>query len=227
MKISIITLFPQIFDDIFSLSIPGRARRGNKIEIVTVDLRQFGLGRHKTVDDKPYGGGAGMVLRVDVLTEAINATKTGETGEAVILLDPRGVVYKQEAAENLSKYKHLIFVCAHYEGVDERIRKLIDFEISIGDFVLSGGEIPAMLIIDSIIRLVPGVLIKENATVFESHSQIGGERLLEYPQYTRPRTYKKQTVPKILVSGDSQKIEEYRQKKAKSITKKHRPDLLK
>lgn len=225
MQISIITLFPKIFDEVFSYSIPGRAQKNEKILIKTVDLRNYGLGRHKTVDDKPYGGGAGMLLRVDVLASAINETKLNKGKEAVILLDPKGKVYNQQLAEKFARYDHLVFVCGHYEGVDERIRNLIDFEISIGDYVLSGGEIPAMAVVESVIRLVPGVLKKENATHYESHSNIEGKRILEYPHYTRPAVFNKKSVPKILLSGNAKKIEEYRFEKAREITKKRRPDL--
>lgn len=157
MQISVITLFPKLFEPFLSVSILGRALEEGKIKINIIDLRDYGIGRHKTVDDKPYGGGIGMVLRVDVLAEAIKATKTGEGKEAVILLDPKGEVFRQELTEKFSKFDHLIFVCGRYEGFDERIRKLVDFEVSIGDYVLSGGELPAMVIIEAVSRLVPGV----------------------------------------------------------------------
>lgn len=228
MRLSIITLFPQIFDNVFSLSIQGRVQKDKLIEIKTFDLRDYGEGPHKTVDDKPYGGGAGMVLRVDVLDRAITAVKTGKGKEAVILLDPKGVTYHQTLAEKFtSDYDHLIFVCGRYEGYDERARALVDYEVSIGDFVLAGGEIPAMAIIDSVIRLVPGVLKKENATAFESFSQIGGKRILEYPHYTRPAVYKNEKVPEELLTGNFKKIDEYRLQKAEALTKKRRPDLAK
>lgn len=225
MLISIITLFPKMFESVFSFSIPSRAQKEEKIKIQMIDLRDFGIGRHKTVDDKPYGGGTGMVLRVDVLDNAIQKARTGRGHEAVILLDPKGQKYNQETAEKFAEYDHLILVCGHYEGVDDRVRNFVDFETSIGDYVLSGGEIASIVVIDSIIRLVPGVLKKENVTSLESHSKIGGLRILEYPHYTRPEVYKRWRVPKILLSGNFKMIEEYRFKKAREVTKKRRPDL--
>ncbi|HVZ66885.1 MAG TPA: tRNA (guanosine(37)-N1)-methyltransferase TrmD [Patescibacteria group bacterium] len=227
MKITIITLFPQAFDSIFSHSILGRAQKEGKIEIKTLDLRQFGNGPHKTVDDKPYGGGVGMVLKVDVMDKAIQKAKMNKGREAVILLDPKGEVYNQKKAEELSGYDHLILICGHYEGYDERIRDLVDFEISVGDYVLSGGEIGAMLITESVVRLIPNVLSKVDATDFESFSDIDGKRILEHPQYTRPVEYNGKSVPDVLLSGDFKKIEEFRKEEAKKLTKQRRPDLNK
>ncbi len=227
MQISVITLFPKIFDPFLSASILGRALEEGKVKINIVDLRAFGIGRHKTVDDKPYGGGIGMVLRVDVLAAAINATKTNEGREAVILLDPKGQTYKQELAENFTKYDHIILICGRYEGFDERVRKLVDFEISIGDYVLSGGELPAMVIIESIMRLVPGVLNSAEATELESFSQSPDGRILEHPHYTRPAEYDGEKVPEELLTGNFANIKDYRVKKAKEVTTKRRPDLAK
>lgn len=225
MLISIITLFPKIFDPILSVSILGRAQEEGKVKINIVDLREFGLGRHKTVDDKPYGGGTGMVLRVDVLEAAINSVKTGKGNEAVILLDPKGETYKQNLAEKFTKYDHLILVCGRYEGFDERIRDYVDFEISIGDYVLSGGELPAMIMVESICRLLPGVLSKSEATELESFSESSKGRILEHPHYTRPAEYKKKKVPAELLSGNLAEITKYRIDKAEKLTKKRRPDL--
>ena len=227
MLITIITLFPQAFDSIFSHSILKRAQKEEKLKIEIQDLRMFGLGRHKTVDDKPYGGGVGMVLRVDVLGAAIEASRIKRDKEAVILLDPKGEVYKQKLVEKLSSYDHLILVCGHYEGFDERVRDLVDFEISIGDFVLSGGEIAAAAVVESVSRLIPGVLIKEEAGQLESFSDISGQRILEHPHYTRPEVYKDKRVPEMLLSGDFKKINEYREDEARKLTKKRRPDLIK
>ncbi len=226
MFVSIITLFPHFFDPIISSSILKRAQDNKKLKFKLINLRDYGIGKHKVVDDKPYGGGTGMVLRVDVLNSAIVAAKMQHKKGAVILIDPKGKLFNQGMAEKLSNFEHLILVCGHYEGVDERIRDLIDYEISIGDYILSGGEIPAMIIVDAIARLVPGVLEKEAVTI-ESFSRGNHGRILEYPQYTRPRTYKKINVPDVLLSGDFKKIEQYRTEQALKITKEKRPNLIK
>ena len=160
MFVSIITLFPQFFDPIISSSILKRAQDNKKLKFRLINLRDYGIGKHKIVDDKPYGGGTGMILRVDVIDKAIAAARRKSKKEAVILLDPKGKLFKQEVAEELSNFEHLILVCGHYEGFDARIHNLADYEISIGDYILSGGEIPAMIIVDTVARLVPGVLEK-------------------------------------------------------------------
>lgn len=226
MKLSIITLFPEIFETILSHSILKRAAQKGLVEFNLVNHRDFGIGAHKVVDDKLYGGGQGMVLRVDVLSDAIEKTKTGQKGEKVILLDPQGLVYTQKIAEQFSELSHIILVCGHYEGVDERVRDLVDYEISMGDFVLTGGEIPAMALVDSITRLIPGVLKEEMATKQESHSLVDGKRILEGPQYTRPEDFKGQKVPSVFLSGDPLKIHEYKSNAAIEKTAKRRPDLL-
>lgn len=227
MKISIITLFPEVFQPIINSSILKRAQEKGKVEFNIVNHREFGLGRHKIVDDKPYGGGVGMVLRVDVLSKAISAVKTGINGEKVFLLDPQGEVYRQETAEQFSKLNHMILVCGHYEGFDERIRSQVDGEISVGDYVLTGGEIPAMAIIDSVTRLLPGVLKDETATISESHSLVDGVRILEGPSYTRPEVFDNMRVPEALLSGDPKKIGSFKKEQALNMTQKRRPDLLK
>lgn len=216
-----------MFQGLFEHSIIKKAQEKGLVKINFVNLRGFGIGKHKTVDDRPYGGGAGMVLRVDVLEKAINSVKKGVRDEKVLLLDPRGKTYQQETAENLSKLSHVIIVCGHYEGFDERVRDYIDQEISIGDYILTGGEIPAAAIVDSIIRLVPCVLKKEEASEIESFSKIDNKRMLEFPQYTRPSTYKGKSVPEILLSGDQEKIRKYRIKEAIRITKEKRPEIVK
>lgn len=226
MKISIITLFPSLFESILNHSILKRAQEKGLIEYNLVDHRNFGIGPHKIVDDKPYGGGTGMVFRVDVLARAIESTRTGIDGEKVVLLCPQGKVYSQKIAEDFSKLSHLILVCGHYEGFDERIRALVDLEISIGDYVLTGGEIPALLVIDSITRLVPGVLKDPDATKYESHSEIDGKRQLEGPQYTRPEDFNGIKVPEVFLSGDPKKIAEFKNKEALQKTKDRRPDLI-
>lgn len=225
MLITVITLFPKLFDSVFSFSILARAQKEGKVKIRTLDLRDYGLGRHKTVDDKPYGGGVGMVLRVDVVDHAIEAARTKKGRETVVLLDPKGETYEQATAEKFSKFDHLILVCGHYEGFDERIRALCDYEISIGDYVMSGGELPAMVIAESVARLIPGVLKKKEAAKNESFSQTREGRILEAPCYTRPRVYKGKKVPAELLSGNFKNIEEYRLAKAKQLTRKRRPDI--
>jgi tRNA (guanine37-N1)-methyltransferase len=229
MKISILTLFPKMFVGPFELSIIKRAQDKKLVQIEIVDIRNFGQGRHKTVDDKPYGGGVGMIIKVDVLENAIEKTKKlfeqsykskSKIKQMVILLSPQGNKFDQKKAKGFSKLDHLILVCGHYEGIDARIGKFVDEEISIGDFILTGGEIPSMIITDSVVRLLKGV-IRKGATLSESFSPY-----LEYPQYTLPRTYKNLSVPEILLSGDHKKIEEWRVEKALEITSRKRPDLI-
>lgn len=231
MKISILTLFPEMFQGPFDYSIIKNAREKNKVEINFVNIRDFGIGRHKVVDDKPYGGGHGMIIRADVLEKAVDKTK-GENppagGQRVILLSPHGKTFNQKKALMLSQLKHLILICGHYEGVDERAKKFIDEELSIGDFILTGGEIPAMLVTDAVVRLIKGVL-KKGVTDSESFSPPAGGQvpLLEYPQYTKPNTYKNLSVPPILLGGNHEKIQKWRKEKSLKITSKLRPDLLK
>lgn len=227
MKFTVITLFPEMFEGVFNHSILKRAQREEKVVIEIVNLRDFGIGAHKTVDDKPYGGGVGMVLRVDVLESAIKSVKTEKT-DLVILLDPKGEVYKQSIVEKLSKLNHVVLICGHYEGYDERIRNFVDMEISIGDYVMSGGEIPAMVVVESVSRLIKGVLKHDEATSLESFSKnIKTGRILEHAQHTRPAIYKGFEVPHILKSGNPKLIEEWKMKNAESLTKKRRPELLK
>lgn len=224
MKITILTLFPEIFTGPFSQSIIKRAIDNKLVEIKLVNIRDFGLGRHKVVDDSPYGGGKGMILRADVLDNTLEKSKEkkfNKKNQKIILLSPQGKTFNQKTALKFSKLKHLIIVCGHYEGVDSRFDKFIDEKISVGDFVVTGGEIPAMLITDSVIRLVKGVL-KAGVTSSESFPN-----LLEYPQYTKPRIYKGLKIPEILLSGNHKKISEYREKESKKLTLKFRPYLLK
>ncbi len=247
MKISIITLFPEVFNPILNTSILKRAQKKNLVEFELINLRNFGEGRHQVVDDKPYGGGAGMVLKADILAKALKnitsklpttnyqsrrisfdedsrfATKS-KSGLRTILMSASGTPYKQSGAKQFSQLDHLIVICGHYEGVDQRfIDKYVDEEISIGDYVLTGGEVPAMVIVDSVTRLVPGVLEKPEATVNESFS----EGLLEYPQYTRPEDFEGEKVPEVLLSGNHAAVDKWRSQKSREKTKKVRPDLLK
>ncbi len=218
MKISILTLFPEMFAGPFQNSILKIAQEKELVTIRLIQIRDFGMGTHKIVDDKPYGGGAGMILRVDILHKAIEFSKDKNlknSEQMVALLDPHGQTFTQKKAVEFSKLKHLILLCGHYEGVDERIKKFIDLEISIGDFVVTGGEIPAMLITDSVVRLLKGVL-KEGVTSNESfsfqHDASGETQLLEYPHYTRPPMYKNLTVPDVLLSGNHNEIKKWREK---------------
>ena len=219
MKISIITLFPQMFQSPFDYSIVKRAIDDKKVQINFIDIRDFGLGKHKTVDDKPYGGGFGMILKVDVLKKALDQAidkKLDKKEQKIVLLSASGDLYTQNTAKKLSGLKHLILICGHYEGVDERIKKFIDREISVGEFVLTGGEIPAMIIADSVIRLVPGVL-KEGVTEIESHSS---KNILEHPQYTRPENFEGLRVPPILLSGNHEAIKKWQQTNSKKLRSK-------
>ncbi|OGH07952.1 MAG: tRNA (guanosine(37)-N1)-methyltransferase TrmD [Candidatus Levybacteria bacterium RBG_16_35_11] len=223
MKITIITLFPEMFKGPFDHSIVKRAIQKDAIQIKFINIRDFGIGKHKLVDDKPFGGGAGMILRVDVLEKAIEKAKDKKIKkgkEKVFLLGPHGKVFNSKMAKKLDVLAHLILLCGHYEGVDERIKKMVDGEISIGDFILTGGEIPAMLITDAVVRLQKGV-IREGAAMTESFFPY-----LEYPQYTQPRKHKNMSVPAILLSGNHKEIEKWKKEKALAITKKLRPDLI-
>lgn len=226
MKFSIITLFPEMFPPILNFSILGRAQQKNKVEFEFIDLREFGEGRHKQVDDKPYGGGVGMMLKANVLLKAYTSVinrKISTQKPYTILMSASGTRFTQPKARLFSKLNHLIIVCGHYEGVDQRfIKRFVDEEISIGDYVLTGGEIPAMVCIDAITRLIPGVLKNEEATRSESFEQ----NLLEYPQYTRPEVFEGIKVPDVLLSGNHQEIARWRYKKSVEKTKKIRPDLI-
>lgn len=234
MKITIITLFPEVFQPILNSSILNRAQKKGKVTFKLINLRDFGEGKHQVVDDRPYGGGAGMILRADILSKALNKVHShigsGNTVK-VILTSASGKPYKQADAQLLSKLNHLIIICGHYEGVDQRfIDKYVSEEISIGDYVLTGGEIPAMVIVDSIVRLIPGVLEKEEATKEESFSIFrhpkSDIRLLEHPHYTRPEVFEGKKVPKVLLSGNHQEIAKWRRELSIKKTRKIRPDLI-
>ena len=235
MKISIITLFPKMVSSFFEESIIKRAVEKKLTEIEIVDLRKFATDSYGTVDDRPYGGGAGMVLKVDVLHKAIQSVipntslssraKSRDPAKRIVLTSARGRVFDQDKAKKFSKLNHLVIIAGHYEGVDERVLDYVDEELSIGDFVMTGGEIAAAAIIDAAVRLIPGVLKKSDATANETFD-IGGRKLLEYPHYTRPEVYQGKKVPEVLLGGDHKKIDEWRLKKALELTKKRRPDLL-
>lgn len=234
MKISILTLFPEMFAGPFDHSIIKRAKEKGLIEIEFINIRDFGEGKHKMVDDTEYGGGIGMLMKVDVVHKAIQHAKEtfSETSnnesmkQWVVLMSASGKTFKQELAKQYAQLDHLIIICGHYEGIDERIKHFIDEEISIGDFVLTGGEIPAMIITDSVTRLIKGVL-PVGATEDESFSENNEEILLEYPHYTKPQIYNDYEVPQILLSGDHKKIAAWRREQAINKTKELRPDLIK
>ena len=219
MKIDVLSLFPGMFSGVFEESIIKRAINENRVSINIHNFRDFSLEPHNKVDDTPYGGGAGMVLTCQPIFDCVKSLRTDNS--IVILLTPDGEVYKQSKAYELSKCKHLIFICGHYEGFDERIRSICDLEISIGDYVLTGGEIASMAIIDSIVRLIPGV-IEEESHVNDSFN----DNLLDYPTYTKPRVYEGMEVPEVLVSGDHKKINEWRREESLKRTRERRPDLL-
>lgn len=222
MKFTVLTLFPEVFDSPLKASILGRAIKQGKIRVDVTNLRDFTKGRHKVADDKPYGGSKGMLMKPEPIIEAINSVKHASPEVWTILLSPYGLTFNQEIAKSLSKKAHLLLICGHYEGVDERVRYFIDEEISLGDFVLSGGEVAALAIIDAISRLVPNVLGSYSSVEEESFSN----GLLEYPQYTRPKVYKGYKVPEILLSGHHHKIKGWRRRQALLRTLLLRPDLL-
>lgn len=210
MKFTVITLFPDFFKALGQYSIIGRALKSKKIKLETIDLRDFGLGEYKQVDDKPYGGGVGMLLRVDVVYEAIKfARKNAHKKHKIIMLSPEGLAYSQKTVEKYSGLDELIILCGHYEGFDRRINDFVDEVVSIGPYVLTGGEIPAMAVIDSISRHVEGVLGKENSKEVESFSSFKDERIIEYPQYTRPEKFLGVSVPKILLQGNHAQIKKF------------------
>ncbi len=219
MKIDILTLFPEMFSNFTKDSIIKRAVDQNLVEVNIIDFREYSKDPHKKVDDTPYGGGNGMVLMCQPIYDCIEDIKTEDS--KVIMLTPDGTTYKQKVAYDLSKEKHLILLCGHYEGFDERIRNIVDMELSIGDYVLTGGEYPAMVIADSIIRLIPGV-IEEESHLRDSFNDC----LLDYETYTKPQNFRGMQVPEVLLSGDHKKIDEFRQVSRYNRTKERRPDLL-
>lgn len=224
MRIDVLTLFPDMFDGVFGASILGKARDKGIVSLNAVNFRDYAGNKHNTVDDYPYGGGGGMVLKPEPLFAAVeDLAPEGIKAPRVILMCPQGETYTQSKAEELSKEEHLVFVCGHYEGYDERIREhLVTDEISIGDYVLTGGELPAMAVIDSVVRLLPGVLGNENSAVTDSFST----GLLEYPHYTRPAIFRGWEVPDVLLSGHHANVEAWRREQSLLRTLKRRPELL-
>ena len=212
MKIDILTLFPEMFDGFLTESIIKRAIEKKKIKINIINFRDYTTDPHGKVDDTPFGGGAGMVLQIQPIYDALEHLKTKDSH--IILLTPTGTTFNQKKAEQLSQKKHIIIICGHYEGFDDRIKLLVDEEISIGDFILTGGELPAMMISDAVIRLIDGVISKESL-----ESESFSKDLLDYPVYTKPRDFKGMKVPEVLLSGNHKKIEEYRKQEQIRLTK--------
>lgn len=228
MRIDILTIFPDMFSPVVNESILKRGQKKGKIKICVHDLRDYTKDRHRKVDDRPFGGGPGMVMQIQPIYDALQKikrfSKVDKKQRRIILLSPQGETLNQKLAGRLSKFKHLILICAHYEGIDERVKKyLVDEEVSIGDYVLTGGELPAMVVVDAICRLVPGVLGQKESL----HQESFHDNLLEYPHYSRPADFKGMKVPPILLSGDHNKIQAYRRKESIRITKKKRLDLFK
>lgn len=226
MRISIVTLFPELFETFSQTSLVGRAVREGALELHTTQLRDFGLGKHKSVDDTPYGGGSGMVLRVDCVVEALAAAQQSLGGAAhKVLLTPQGQPFKQATAARWAGLDALVFICGRYEGFDERVRSFVDEEASLGDFVMTGGEVAAMAMIEATVRLIPGVLGNESSSDEESFSAAHGGGL-EYPQFTRPVSFRGMEVPDVLKQGDHGKIAAWRLEQAKLRTTARRPDLM-
>jgi tRNA (guanine37-N1)-methyltransferase len=227
MRIDILTIFPKMFEPVMNESIVKRAQEKKKVKIILHDLREHTDDKHRKVDDRPFGGGSGMVLNAQPIFDAVKKiklrAKSTRLRTKIILLCPQGKKLTQKICKRLAAESHLILICGHYEGVDERVREhLADEEISIGDYVLTGGELPAMVLVDAVTRLLPGVLGDKNSLKFESFEG----NLLEYPHYTRPANFRGMLVPQVLLSGDHTKIEEWRKKQALKRTKQRRPDIL-
>ena len=223
MHWTILTLFPEVFSPLVNASIFGRARETGVLQVDVINIRDFATGRHRVVDDTPFGGGAGMVLKVEPIAEAVEHIRRHDPQVRVVLLTPQGEVLNQTMARRLSSSPHVALVCGKYEGIDERVRSVVDEEVSIGDYILSGGEPAAWAVMDAVSRLLPGVLGRSESVVEESFSEHG---LLEYPQYTRPREFRGQAVPEVLCSGDHASIARWRRRQALLRTAHKRPDLL-
>jgi tRNA (guanine37-N1)-methyltransferase len=229
MRVQIVTLFPELFEPFFATSMVKKAVSSGQLVVHLEPLRRHGLGKHLSVDDTPYGGGAGMVLRVDCIASAIEAAEAG-LGEGAsrshrVLLTPQGAPFRQATAARLVKHPVVTLICGRYEGFDERVRSLVDEELSLGDFVLAGGEVPAMAVVECCIRLLPGVLGNEESTAEESFAEARGGGL-EYPQYTRPQTFRGESVPEILLGGDHGRVARWRQEQSVERTRTRRPDLV-
>jgi tRNA (guanine37-N1)-methyltransferase len=221
MRIDILTLFPSMFAAL-EASVLGKAKQKGILDINVIDIRAFAKDKHKTADDTPYGGGAGMVMKAELLFEAVKKTRTGSKTGRTILLTPSGRKFNNGLSKELAKEQHLVLICGHYEGVDERIKELVDDEISIGDYVLTGGELPAMVIVDSVARFIKGVLGDE----MSAHEESFSNGLLEYPHFTKPSGFEGKKVPEVLLSGDHKRIAMWRRKMSVMTTFFKRPELL-
>ena len=220
MRIDVITLFPEMFGPPLEASLLGKARAAGVIDVAVHDLRAFGLGRHHTVDDEPYGGGPGMVMRPEPIWSAVESI--GDAGAHVLLMSARGTLLDHDVVGRLARNERIVLICGRYEGVDERVAEhLVDEEISIGDYVMAGGEVPALVVIEAVSRMVPGVLGNAESLALESHSA----GLLEYPQFTRPAEFKGHAVPEVLLSGDHGAVERWRREQSERLTRDRRPDL--
>lgn len=220
MKITILTLFPEMIEPLINTSILKRAQESKHVSFEIINFRDFSTNKHKTVDDTPYGGGSGMVLAVEPIYLALKST---EFNARKILLSPQGKTFNQKKAKELALEEHLLFICGHYEGFDERVREFVDEELSIGDFVMTGGEIAALAVIDSVVRLIPGVLGSSDSYIHDSFY----EDYLDYPQYTKPREFLGFKVPDILLSGNHAEIDKWRKEMQEKRTQERRPDLIK
>ena len=220
MRIDFVTLFPEMFPPVLGASVVGRAVQRGLLDWGCVNPRDFTKDKHRKVDDRPYGGGPGMVMMAEPLADAVKSVR--KRGSRVVFMSPQGKTFNDQTARRLSALKRLILVCGHYEGVDERASDLFDEELSIGDYVLTGGELPAMVVADAVARLIPGVLKKDQATDAESFAA----GVLDFPQYTRPRVWRRKAVPDVLFSGDHRKIAQWRSQAALEATRRKRPDLL-
>jgi tRNA (guanine37-N1)-methyltransferase len=221
MRVDVVTLFPELVDQPLAKSIVGRARERKILELGFVNPRDFTHDRHKTVDDRPYGGGAGMLMMAEPLHQAVKKVK--KRGSLVVFLGPQGETFTQRTARSLAKKKHVVLVCGHYEGVDQRFLDTCDMQLSLGDFILTGGEPAAVAVIDSVTRMLPGVFKKEDAPLVESFS----EGLLEAPHYTRPAVWRRKKVPQVLLGGNHKEIAEWRKEQSVKVTRRLRPDLIK
>ncbi|WP_242356094.1 MULTISPECIES: tRNA (guanosine(37)-N1)-methyltransferase TrmD [unclassified Anaeromyxobacter] len=224
LEVEILTLFPRMCEGYLAESILGKAREAGLVSVTVSDVREHARGKHRVTDDAPYGGGAGMVMKPEPLTEAIEAARSRLPGALVVMTSPRGLALDQALARRLSTHGKLVLVCGRYEGVDERVLAAVDMEVSIGDFVLTGGELAALCVVDAAARLVPGVLGNEASAGAESFA--GEDTFLEYPQYTRPPEFRGMKVPEVLLSGDHRRIERWRRREALRVTRERRPDLF-
>jgi tRNA (guanine37-N1)-methyltransferase len=226
LEVEILTLFPRMCEGYLAESILGKAQEAGLLEVRVTDIRAYAAGRHRVTDDAPYGGGAGMVMKPEPLVDAIEAARARLEGAKVLLTSPRGVRLDQALARRLAAHGRFVVACGRYEGVDERVKSVVDMEVSIGDVVLTGGELAALCLVDAAARLVPGVLGNETSAGAESFAGEGGELLLEHPHYTRPPEFRGMKVPEVLLSGDHRRIERWRRREALRATRERRPDLL-